>query len=137
MLLISSSQTSSIMAEKISKCPIYCDFSHFTSISCPCGRNKNFKFNNGGGLLLSVLLFYFQTKFHLDGNFCRHSSMYVTIHDGNFRRIYYSYTRIRGSWYALWPGSEEVNRSDKSVEIATSPSTKFFCPTKNIYIHYI
>ena len=34
--------------------------------------------------------------------------MYVTIHDGNFRRIYYSYTRIPGSWYALRPGSEEV-----------------------------
>ena len=34
--------------------------------------------------------------------------MYVTIHDGNFRRIYYSYTRIRASWYALQPGSEEV-----------------------------
>ena len=43
-----------------------------------------------------------------DGNFRRHSSMYVTIHNGNFRRIYYSYTRIRGSWYALRPGSEEV-----------------------------
>ena len=43
-----------------------------------------------------------------DGNFRRHSSMYVTIHDGNFRRIYYSYTRICGSWYALRPGSEEV-----------------------------
>ena len=44
-----------------------------------------------------------------DGNFRRHSSMYVTIHDGNFRRIYYSYTKIPGSWYALRPGSEEVN----------------------------
>ena len=43
-----------------------------------------------------------------DGNFRRHSSMYVTIHDGNFRRIYYSYTRIPGSWYAIRPGSEEV-----------------------------
>ena len=40
-----------------------------------------------------------------DGNFRRHSSMYVTIHlhDGNFRRIYYSYTRIPGSWHAPRP----------------------------------
>ena len=37
--------------------------------------------------------------------------MYVTIHYGNFRRIYYSYTRIRGSLYALRPGSEEVKSS--------------------------
>ena len=43
-----------------------------------------------------------------DGNFRRHSLMYVTILDRNSRRIYYSYIRIRGSWYALRPGSEEV-----------------------------
>ena len=62
-----------------------------------------------GGLVVVVVsdLFPF-TTIH-DGNFRRHSAMYVTIHDGNFRRIYYSYTRIRGSWYALRPGSEEVN----------------------------
>ena len=43
-----------------------------------------------------------------DGNFRHHLSMYATIHDGNIRRIYYSYTRIPGSWYGLRPGSEEV-----------------------------
>ena len=30
------------MAEKYSQWPIYCDFSHFTSIILPCGRD-NFK----------------------------------------------------------------------------------------------
>ena len=44
-----------------------------------------------------------------DRNFRRHSSMHVTIHDGTFRRVYYSYTRISGSWNALRPGSEEEN----------------------------
>ena len=39
ILLISSSWTSSIMAEK-KKWPIYCDFSHFTSIIWPCGRDN-------------------------------------------------------------------------------------------------
>ena len=29
----------------------------FMSIIWPCGRNNDFKFNNGGGLLSSVLLF--------------------------------------------------------------------------------
>ena len=43
-----------------------------------------------------------------DENFRRHSSCYVTIHEGNSRRIYYSYTRIPGSWHALRPGSEVV-----------------------------
>ena len=28
------------MAEKNSKWPIYCEFSHFTLIICPCGRNN-------------------------------------------------------------------------------------------------
>ena len=32
-------------------------FPHFTSIIWPCGRNNDFKLNNGGGLLSSVLLF--------------------------------------------------------------------------------
>ena len=32
-------------------------FSHFMSIIWPCGHNNDFKFNNGGGLLSSVLLF--------------------------------------------------------------------------------
>ena len=43
---MASSRTSSIMAEKNSKWLIYCDFSHFTSIICPCGRNnmKSFSF---------------------------------------------------------------------------------------------
>ena len=52
-----------------------------------------------------------------DGDFRRHSSIYVTMHDGNFRRIYYSYTRIPGSWHALWPGSEVVKKAtlDKSI----------------------
>ena len=45
------------MAEKKSKWLIYCDFSHFTSIIRPCGRNNDSKFKNGGGLVLSVLLF--------------------------------------------------------------------------------
>ena len=40
MLLMTSSRTSSIMAEKKKKWPIYCDFSHFTSIIWPCGRDK-------------------------------------------------------------------------------------------------
>ena len=48
-----------------------------------------------------------------DGNFRRDSSMYVTKHDENFHRIYYSYTRIRGSWYALRPGSEKVKSQNK------------------------
>ena len=34
-------------------------FSHFMSIIWPCGHNNDFKFNNGGGLLSSVLLFNF------------------------------------------------------------------------------
>ena len=40
MLLMTSSRTSSIMAEKKKKCLIYCDFSHFTSIIWPCGRDN-------------------------------------------------------------------------------------------------
>ena len=40
MLLVTSSRTSSIMADKKFKWPIYCDFSHFTSIIWPCGRNN-------------------------------------------------------------------------------------------------
>ena len=59
-----------------------------------------------------------------DGNFRRHSSMYVTIHDGNFRRIYYSYTRIRGSRYALWPGSEEVKNDIYFVMIINGSFNK-------------
>ena len=39
MILISSSRTSAIMAAKKSKWPIYCDFSHFTSTICLCGRD--------------------------------------------------------------------------------------------------
>ena len=39
MLLMTSSRTSSIMAEK-KKWPIYCDFSHFTSLIWPCERDK-------------------------------------------------------------------------------------------------
>ena len=56
MLLISSSRISSIMAEKNSKWPIYCDFGHCMWIIRHCGHD-NFKFNNGGGLLSSALLF--------------------------------------------------------------------------------
>ena len=37
---MTSSRTSSIMAEKKKKWPIYCDFSHFTSIIWPCGRDN-------------------------------------------------------------------------------------------------
>ena len=33
-------------------------FLYITSIILPCGRNHNFKFNYGGGLLSSVLLLY-------------------------------------------------------------------------------
>ena len=40
MLLVTSSRTSSIMADKKFKWQIYCDFSHFTSIIWPCGRNN-------------------------------------------------------------------------------------------------
>ena len=55
-----------------------CDFSHFKSIILPCGRDNVFhlsffmhvtnnqlsdKFNNGGGLLLSVLLLEFLSIF--------------------------------------------------------------------------
>ena len=40
MLLMTSSRTSLIMAEKKKKWPIYCDFSHFTSIIWPCGRDN-------------------------------------------------------------------------------------------------
>ena len=47
------------------------------------------------------------TTIHDENSRC-HSAMYVTIHDGNSRRIYYSYTRIPGSWHALRLGSEEV-----------------------------
>ena len=62
-----------------------------------------------------------------DGNFRRHSSMYVTIHYGNFHQIYYSYTRIPGSWYALRPGSEEV-KSIFLVFFGYDPSTTHFNP---------
>ena len=64
----------------------------------------------GGNSAVFNITFNPFTTIH-DGNFRRHSSMYVTIHDGNFRRIYYSYTRIRGSWYAPRPGSEEVKNN--------------------------
>ena len=40
MLLMTSSRTSSIMAGKKKKLPIYWDFSHFTSIIWPCGRDN-------------------------------------------------------------------------------------------------
>ena len=56
--MMTSSQTSTITAEKNSKWPISSDFSHFTSIIWPIGRN-NLNFNNGGGLLSSALLFIF------------------------------------------------------------------------------
>ena len=39
MLLMTSSRTSTIMAGK-KKWPIYCDFSHFTSIIWPCRRDN-------------------------------------------------------------------------------------------------
>ena len=55
MLLMTSSRTSLIMAEKNGL--FIAIFSHFTSIILPCG-SKNFKFNNGCGLLSSLLLFY-------------------------------------------------------------------------------
>ena len=50
------------LSVKKSKRPIYCDFLQFTSIIWPCGRNNNFKFNNGGGLLSSVLLLFFRSQ---------------------------------------------------------------------------
>ena len=37
MLLITSSRSRSIKVEKNSKWPIYCDFSHLTSLILPCG----------------------------------------------------------------------------------------------------
>ena len=40
MLLMTSSRTSSIMAEKKIKMADYCVFSHFTSIILPCGRDN-------------------------------------------------------------------------------------------------
>ena len=78
MLLIVSSRTSSIRTEEKSKWPIFGDFSHFTLIILLCGHNSFYsypwiyppqicnartnnqfsdKFNNGGGLLSSVILF--------------------------------------------------------------------------------
>ena len=53
---MTSSRAGSIMAEKKSKWPIGCDFSHFTSIF---DLVVYFKFSNGGGLLSSALLFGF------------------------------------------------------------------------------
>ena len=52
------SRTSSIMAEEKIKMVDLLLFLHFTSIILPCGRN-NFKFNDSGGLLSSVLFFLF------------------------------------------------------------------------------
>ena len=39
--VITSSRTSSIIAEKKSKWLINCDFSHFMSLILPCGRDKS------------------------------------------------------------------------------------------------
>ena len=51
----------------ITKWLIYCHFLHFKSIIWPCGHKNDFKFNNGGGLLSSVLLFIIR----LDAKFSR------------------------------------------------------------------
>ena len=58
MLLISSSWTSSIMAEKKSTWPIYCNFSHFTSIIWHCGRDnlKSFFYVLSSNLLCMLLI---------------------------------------------------------------------------------
>ena len=69
------------MAEKNSKWPIYCDFSHFTPIIWPCGRNNDFKFNNGGGLLSSVLLFYIEPLQYIRGEFVVGLSLLYTWHN--------------------------------------------------------
>ena len=63
MLLISSSWTSLIMARKKIK---MADLDFMSKIY-PCGRN-NFKFNIGGGLLSSVLLFFNSAAFYFDWN---------------------------------------------------------------------
>ena len=55
-----------------------------------------------------------------DGNFHRHSSCYLNMHDGNFRRIYYSHTRIPGSWHALRPGSEVLRAGSDIWSYSTS-----------------
>ena len=68
---MTSSRTSLITVEKNSKWPTYCDFLPFTSIIWPCGRNNDFKFNNGGRLLSSVLLFTYITCFNKN---------YITVH---------------------------------------------------------
>ena len=54
------------VTKKKSKWPIYYDFLHFTSIVWHCGRN-NFKFNNDGGLLSSVLLLNFVLRIYQFG----------------------------------------------------------------------
>ena len=66
---------------------------------------------------------YGTLHYHTYGNFRRHSSCYLTIHDGNFRRIYYNYTRILGSWHALWPGSEVVKIWHKQRQNKLSNNT--------------
>ena len=58
--------------------------------------------------------------------------MYVTIHDGNFRRIYYSYTRIPGSWYALRAGSEEVKYFFADLKVLGRGSHTQFQVSKNV-----
>ena len=62
MLLMTSSRTSSIMAEKKKKWPIYCDFSHFTSIIWPCGRDKLKSFSH----ILFKLVMHVTNKWFLD-----------------------------------------------------------------------
>ena len=50
---------------------------------------------------------YLLTTIH-STNFLRNSSMYVTIHERNFRQIYNISTSTPGSWHALRPGGQRV-----------------------------
>ena len=50
---------------------------------------------------------YLFTTIH-DKSFRPHSSIYVTIHVGNFRQLYNISTSTPGSWHALRPGSQRV-----------------------------
>ena len=60
----------------------------------------------------------------------RHSAPlkpFTTMHDENFRRIYYSYTRI----HALWPGSEVVKPGICDLYFSKSDRNPTWAPNLN------
>ena len=110
MLLISSSWTSSIMAMKKIKMASLVRFVPFyfnnLTLWTRCGRNNNFKFNNGGRLLSNVLLFLiasvelFVTIFHSKLEFPASNDNKIFIFMKN-RYWYLHYWSIRLPKYLL------------------------------------